>query len=376
MGSGIVISMALLVGAGCAARDDDDASVADDSAAVDVNVCLKGSDVVSAASAEPYSKQFVTYDAERGTQVAAKVNNRVPFNPTEFAFSVRVLFEDPGAQDSLDLDPAFVEACRGSIRVLPGAKLNLGGVTDPEFIAWFCAPDPARGDTCDLKDGAKLSVSVTPQILTHGFVSTTERLNLRARPNTQSSVLEVVPKEAPLTLTGKTSGDFYSVVRGDKRGWVSQLYVTPLFGTAVTTDRLNLRALPSVEGAIRTVIPANAPVLLVGGGRTVHERHVRRTHGYVSGRFLRDAEFGGWDSLIGEARGRRRRARCPSSTRAPGHTVSVVVTDGSKPQEAAAPAGRWRRSLRARGLDGLAVLGAHVASALTLPAPRPIGVRA
>ena len=288
-GVGTTFGIVALVGTGCAVRDDDAGSVADDAAAVEVNVCKRGNEVPPAELEWALLSNYATYNATHGVRVRAEASLPVPFNPIEFGLSVQLPYESH--QDALTLDPSHVEACLGSLRILPGAKVQLPS-TDASTVAWFCAPEPLDGTRCDLKDGAELIVSVHALVQQHGFVSTTDFLNLRASATTENSVLAVIPPDTPLTLTGELRGNFYGVLFGEQRGWVSRDFVVPLVGTAVTTDGLNLRESASTQAPIQAVIPAGATVRLTGYGSGQFVSVEYQGHwGMASGRFLKSPVF-------------------------------------------------------------------------------------
>ena len=178
-----IASFVALAGAGCAVRDDD-GSVADDAAAIEVNVCKRGNEVPPSETEWALHTNYATYNATHGVRIrVGGPHFAIPFNPIEFGLQVQLPFESH--QDALTLDPVHVEACLGTLRVLPGAKVQLP-TTDAATVAWFCAPDTLDGTKCDLKDGAELLVSVHALLQQHGFVSTTDFLNLRASATTRT----------------------------------------------------------------------------------------------------------------------------------------------------------------------------------------------
>ncbi len=75
---------------------------------------------------------------------------------------------------------------------------------------------------------------------TTGNVFTTASLNLRTGAGTNHASRAVVPRGAPLALTGTISGDWAQVVHGGETLWASRAYLTE---TAPSTD-----VLPAVTG--------------------------------------------------------------------------------------------------------------------------------
>jgi uncharacterized protein YraI len=285
-GLGSAALVAGLMVAGCAARDTEDETAAND-AAVDVNVCKKGTEVPQAETSWYLSKNYATYNQAHGVRVAiAGVDNwgLENFNPIEYGYQAGLVSQDH--QGSIPLDGNFVEACKGTLRIVENAKVNLPS-TDAASVAWYCAPNTLSGSTCSVKEGAELILTVHNLIQLNGFVVTTDALNLRRTPTTENIILETIPAATTITLTGKYSNKFYEVTHGDKRGWVHSDYVRPFTGTAKTTDALNLREQPSTQAAIDVLIPKGATVTVYGNGAGQFMYVGYGDHyGYASGAYL------------------------------------------------------------------------------------------
>jgi uncharacterized protein YraI len=124
----------------------------------------------------------------------------------------------------------------------------------------------------------------------------TDALNLRAGPGTGEAVLAVMPYGSWVTLTGDWANGFVSVDYGGTAGWAYEAYLStgtsggdpspapepgPTGSATVATNALNLRAGPSTNHAVLTVMPYGAGVTLNGA----------RTSGFVSATFQGTA---GW----------------------------------------------------------------------------------
>jgi uncharacterized protein YkwD/uncharacterized protein YraI len=107
----------------------------------------------------------------------------------------------------------------------------------------------------------------------------TETVNLRAEPSRESTVLAMIPAGEAIDLSGEEANGYLGASWQGTVGWVDGAYVAGdpastaapeadpagLGGvTATAIDALNLRAAPSREGAVLTVVPAGAELLLTG----------------------------------------------------------------------------------------------------------------
>jgi uncharacterized protein YraI len=97
---------------------------------------------------------------------------------------------------------------------------------------------------------------------------TNDNLNLRVGPSLADAVLEVMPAGSLVILTGDTMNGFHAVRFNGTEGWAHGTYLDTggVSGaeTATTTDRLNLRAGPSTDEAVLTVMPVGATVTILG----------------------------------------------------------------------------------------------------------------
>lgn len=139
------------------------------------------------------------------------------------------------------------------------------------------------------------TVSV-PQTAPGAAFRATDDLNLRAGPSYDDAVLAVIPAGSTLSPTGTSDGGFLGVTFAGTPGWVDAAYVAsdpapatdavpsgetvetaqtapatdpaasaPVTVTVATAlDTLNLRATPSADGAIVSVVPAGATLSLTG----------------------------------------------------------------------------------------------------------------
>ena len=275
VGTSLLLS---LIAMGCAAREDGEDALADESSAMSVSVCRTGESLPLVWTDAFYSEHRAKYDAENGT--VATIDDYA-FNPSEFGYFVMAYNEESDMWHYVS--STTVEACSGTLRVLPKAKVEHAG--DERL----CEPGSVSGSTCDLKDGTELYFATSFIEQRFGFVSVVEDLDLREAPTTNSRILGAVPRGKVLELTGEREGEYQSVAYGGTHGWGHIGHTGTFVGTAVTTHRLNLRAYESVLAPIQMVIPAGARVVLTGSGmgQFVTARYGDRT-GVVSGRFLKD----------------------------------------------------------------------------------------
>ena len=103
-----------------------------------------------------------------------------------------------------------------------------------------------------------------------GTAVTTAYVNLRSGPGTANAVLRVVPAGATVQFTDSVANGYRYVVYEALGGWVLDEYLNlgasgePPYDPnyATTTADVNLRAEPSLSGAVLAVIPANTRVRL------------------------------------------------------------------------------------------------------------------
>ena len=100
-----------------------------------------------------------------------------------------------------------------------------------------------------------------------GTAVTAADLNLRSGPSTANPVLGVVPAGSVVEITDTAANGYRYVVHASLGGWVLDEYLDPGEppydpSYATTTADVNLRAEPSLAGAILAVIPAGTRVRL------------------------------------------------------------------------------------------------------------------
>ena len=105
---------------------------------------------------------------------------------------------------------------------------------------------------------------------TVGTAVTTAYVNLRSGPGTANAVLRVVPAGATVQFTDSVANGYRYVVYEALGGWVLDEYLSlgapaePPYDPnyATTTADVNLRAEPSLSGAVLAVIPSGTRVHL------------------------------------------------------------------------------------------------------------------
>lgn len=165
--------------------------------------------------------------------------------------------------------------------VMPaGAKITLTGKSSGDFLAvqyngksgwahkdWISIT--ASTPPTDLKPQPEAPVQ-PPVTSISGTGRTTDNLNLRAQPNTNSAILVTMKAGSTITLTGETSGLFYKVTYNGQTGWAHRDWIEQIATTvtstsaAQTTDAVILRSGPSTSYRRIMVVPANKVVTLTG----------------------------------------------------------------------------------------------------------------
>lgn len=95
-----------------------------------------------------------------------------------------------------------------------------------------------------------------------GWGKTTDAVNLRQGPGTNTSVLRVLSAGASVELFDRVENNFRLVKHNGTAGWVYLDYVSQGGGGGgvKTTSALNLRSQPSMSGQVLLVIPSGAAV--------------------------------------------------------------------------------------------------------------------
>lgn len=98
-------------------------------------------------------------------------------------------------------------------------------------------------------------------------LTTTDEVNLRYGPGTDTSVVVIIPSGATVVARGWEDGNWIAVEYGTKTGWVARDYLSTGAsgsGTAITSDDVNLRTGPGLGTSIVAVIPAGSTVTRTG----------------------------------------------------------------------------------------------------------------
>ena len=100
-----------------------------------------------------------------------------------------------------------------------------------------------------------------------GTAVTAADLNQRSGPGTANALLQVIPAGSLVEITDSVANGYRYVVFAGLGGWVLDQYLDrgePPYDPnyATTTADVNLRAEPSLSGAVLAVIPANTRVRL------------------------------------------------------------------------------------------------------------------
>jgi uncharacterized protein YraI len=110
-----------------------------------------------------------------------------------------------------------------------------------------------------------------------GQMQTAADLNFRSGPGLDQAIIHVIPRGTTVDITAVSQNGFRQIVRQNRTGWVSQQYLVAIAaadppapaapaasGQLYTTDYLNLRSLPSPQGAVVTVLPKGTAVTITG----------------------------------------------------------------------------------------------------------------
>jgi len=158
--------------------------------------------------------------------------------------------------------------------------------------------------------------------------TTTAALNLRAGPSLADWVTLVMPAGSGVSVTGDAQNGFHPVSYGNATGWAYGAYLAwggwsanpdpapaavaaSSTGNATTTTALNLRAGPSTNDAIVTVMPWGAEVALTG----------QSANGFVSVTY-NGASGWAYASYLGQG------AAAPAAA-APSQSVAVAGASGT-----------------------------------------------
>jgi uncharacterized protein YraI len=151
------------------------------------------------------------------------------------------------------------------LTVMPaGSRLNVTGAAENGFYPVTYSGETGWASTSYIDlDGGSPGPGESV-----GF--TNDNLNLRVGPSLADSVLEVMPAGSLVILTGDTVNGFHTVRFAGTEGWAHGTYLdtgdVSAAETATTTDRLNLRAGPSTDDEVLTVMPTGATVTIMGEG--------------------------------------------------------------------------------------------------------------
>nr|WP_241741943.1 SH3 domain-containing protein [Shouchella lehensis] len=135
---------------------------------------------------------------------------------------------------------------------------------------------------------------VDEEIIAEG--KTTARLNLRAQPNTNSSIRTTLSKDQTVQIV-KKEGNWYFVRVGFQTGWVSSDFVSitsdnvednkPSLGSATTTARLNLRSGAGTSHRVLTTLPVGQKLELLQKQGNWYQVKAGNQTGWVSSDFIK-----------------------------------------------------------------------------------------
>lgn len=180
-----------------------------------------------------------------------------------------------------------------AIMVLPaGANVTVTGTSSNGYLAitYGGYSGYAHGDWIRIGSGnaapppAEPAPTAVPKVPSPtGNASVTEALNLRAQATTSSSVIQVMPAGASVTLTGRSSGDYLELEYSGQTGWAHKNWikvdsattpskpvpapadpVTNVKGNARVTETLNLRSQATTASSILVTMPAGSSITLTG----------------------------------------------------------------------------------------------------------------
>jgi uncharacterized protein YraI len=155
-----------------------------------------------------------------------------------------------------------------SLTYLPvGVKLSLLGATENGFARVSSSYGTGWVSTRYIGSSAASTTSAW----------TNDSVNFRSGPGQGYSVIRSLPVGAKLQLLGSQQSGFSRVTSGSTTGWVATPYISSVApqytgGTRYTSDSVNLRRSPSLNGSVIRVIPSRTTVTFTG---TVENNYAR-----------------------------------------------------------------------------------------------------
>jgi len=168
-----------------------------------------------------------------------------------------------------------------------GGQKNVGGggvgplllgVFGTAIMLKVCSDRPATAvaratPTQTIETPAPVETPAPPPTL---WVIAPSGLNLRAEPSASAAVLGLVPTQASVLPSGRTSGVFSEVIYNSQRGWVA----TEFLADTQPAPVLAQPAIGDTPGA--AVVPDYAPQYIDPSSKTVHvSGYTRRDGTYV-----------------------------------------------------------------------------------------------
>lgn len=123
-----------------------------------------------------------------------------------------------------------------------------------------------------------------------GYV-TADKLNVRSKPNTDSTVLGQLTKGASKTIKG-VSGDFYKITYKDKTAYVSKKYISKnkpdmSWAGVVTATLLNVRAKANINSKVLGTLKHNSSVKVNGESGEFYKITYKNQTAYVAKRYIK-----------------------------------------------------------------------------------------
>lgn len=174
----------------------------------------------------------------------------------------------------------------GVKRVVPsGTRLVITGTASNRFY-----PVSVSGTTGWLSvDYVKLDASTEVPATT---ARATDRLNLRAAPNTTAAVLTVIPSGSNVTVLGQQSNGFQNVKYGNEKGWAFDAYLTTGTTTSPPTPTTPIPAVPfDVTNSMVGPVRGSASVAIAYARRAGAQRMDEVTR-YITEIYFRAPQIG------------------------------------------------------------------------------------
>ena len=161
----------------------------------------------------------------------------------------------------------YITTSSVNVRTGPSANYNKIGVLSKDVVVKPIGFDK-YGNWIKFNYNGKESwvcKSYLKKVSNNNILYAGENINLRISPSVNSTKICTIQKNAKVNIVSYNSDKTWAQVKyNDKLGWVSSKYLTSKttqdYKLGTTTTRLNLRALPNLDGRTLITMPAGASI--------------------------------------------------------------------------------------------------------------------